>query len=112
MKERKQLKGQEDIEKALFDYNIYPAALMRKDATLKAASGGGIRLLPTTRVDRKRLMRLDRLLSRANITMSPLRNLEDLCRAGVCLLRGMDCVYCMRSISENRPIRGVPRLVD
>jgi len=41
VKERKQLKGQEDIEKALFDYNIYPAALMRKDATLKAARGGG-----------------------------------------------------------------------
>jgi len=39
VKERKQLKGQEDIEKALFDYNIYPAALMRKDATLKAARG-------------------------------------------------------------------------
>jgi hypothetical protein len=37
VKERKQLKGQEDIEKALFDYNIYPAALFRKDATLKAA---------------------------------------------------------------------------
>lgn len=37
VRERKQLKGQEDIEKALFDYNVYPAALMRKDATLKAA---------------------------------------------------------------------------
>mmetsp|Transcript_5995 Transcript_5995/g.17053 ORF Transcript_5995/g.17053 Transcript_5995/m.17053 type:complete len:811 (+) Transcript_5995:285-2717(+) len=37
VKERKQLKGQEDIEKALFDYTIYPAALFRKDATLKAA---------------------------------------------------------------------------
>jgi len=39
VKERKQLKGQEDIEKALFDYTVYPAALMRKDATLKAARG-------------------------------------------------------------------------
>mmetsp|Transcript_10633 Transcript_10633/g.12139 ORF Transcript_10633/g.12139 Transcript_10633/m.12139 type:complete len:952 (+) Transcript_10633:261-3116(+) len=39
VKERKQLKGQEDIEKALFDYTIYPAALLRKDATLKAARG-------------------------------------------------------------------------
>ena len=37
VRERKQLKGQEDIEKALFDYTIYPAALFRKDATLKAA---------------------------------------------------------------------------
>jgi hypothetical protein len=39
VKERKQLKGQDDIEKALFDYTIYPAALFRKDATLKAARG-------------------------------------------------------------------------
>eukprot|EP00536_Pseudo-nitzschia_multiseries_P016948 jgi/Psemu1/247859/estExt_Genewise1.C_13040009 len=37
VRERKQLKDQEDIEKALFDYTIYPAALFRKDATLKAA---------------------------------------------------------------------------
>jgi len=37
VRERKQLKGQEEIEKALFDYTIYPAALFRKDATLKAA---------------------------------------------------------------------------
>ena len=37
VKQRKMLKGQEDIEKALFDYTIYPAALFRKDATLKAA---------------------------------------------------------------------------
>ena len=37
VRERKQLKGQEDIEKALFDYTIYPAALFHKDATLKAA---------------------------------------------------------------------------
>jgi hypothetical protein len=37
VKERKQLKGQEDIEKALFDYTIYPAALFHKDATIKAA---------------------------------------------------------------------------
>jgi len=36
VRERKQLKGQEDIEKALFDYTVYPAALFRKDATLKA----------------------------------------------------------------------------
>mmetsp|Transcript_34732 Transcript_34732/g.73290 ORF Transcript_34732/g.73290 Transcript_34732/m.73290 type:complete len:765 (+) Transcript_34732:114-2408(+) len=37
VKERKQLKDQEDIEKALFDYTIYPAALFHKDATVKAA---------------------------------------------------------------------------
>lgn len=37
VRERKQLKGQEEIEKALFDYTIYPSALFRKDATLKAA---------------------------------------------------------------------------
>lgn len=37
VRDRKQLKGQEDIEKALFDYTVYPAALFRKDATLKAA---------------------------------------------------------------------------
>jgi len=32
----KQLKGQTDIEKALFDYTVYPAALFRKDATITA----------------------------------------------------------------------------
>lgn len=37
VKERKQLKDQEDIEKALFDYTLYPAALFHKDATIKAA---------------------------------------------------------------------------
>ncbi|KAL7442914.1 hypothetical protein ACHAXH_009028 [Discostella pseudostelligera] len=37
VKERKQLKDQEDIEKALFDYTIYPTALFHKDATIKAA---------------------------------------------------------------------------
>lgn len=37
VKDRKQLNDQEDIEKALFDYTIYPAALFHKDATLKAA---------------------------------------------------------------------------
>jgi hypothetical protein len=37
VKERKQLNDQEDIEKALFDYTIYPAALFHKDATIKAA---------------------------------------------------------------------------
>lgn len=37
VRERKQLKGQEDIERALFDYTLYPAALFRKDATIKAA---------------------------------------------------------------------------
>eukprot|EP00565_Helicotheca_tamesis_P008129 CAMPEP_0185733108 /NCGR_PEP_ID=MMETSP1171-20130828/18404_1 /TAXON_ID=374046 /ORGANISM="Helicotheca tamensis, Strain CCMP826" /LENGTH=756 /DNA_ID=CAMNT_0028402743 /DNA_START=12 /DNA_END=2282 /DNA_ORIENTATION=+ len=37
VRDRKQLKGQEDIEKALFDYTVYPAALFHKDATLKAA---------------------------------------------------------------------------
>jgi len=37
VRERKQLKGQEDIEKALFDYTVYPAALFHKDATIKAS---------------------------------------------------------------------------
>lgn len=37
VKERKQLHDQEEIEKALFDYTIYPAALFHKDATIKAA---------------------------------------------------------------------------
>lgn len=37
VKERKQLHDQEEIEKALFDYTIYPAALFHKDATVKAA---------------------------------------------------------------------------
>ena len=37
VRERKQLKGQEEIEKALFDYTIYPSALFRKDATVRAA---------------------------------------------------------------------------
>jgi hypothetical protein len=36
VKERKQLHDQEEIEKALFDYTIYPAALFHKDATIKA----------------------------------------------------------------------------
>jgi len=37
VRERKQLKDQDDIEKALFDYNIYPSALFHKDSTIKAA---------------------------------------------------------------------------
>ena len=37
VQERKQLQDQEEIEKALFDYTIYPAALFHKDATIKAA---------------------------------------------------------------------------
>ena len=37
VRERKQLKDQEDIEKALFDYTVYPSALFHKDATIKAA---------------------------------------------------------------------------
>jgi len=37
VRERKQLKGQEDIERALFDYTVYPSALFHKDATVKAA---------------------------------------------------------------------------
>ena len=37
VKERKQLHDQAEIEKALFEYTIYPAALFRKDATIKAA---------------------------------------------------------------------------
>lgn len=37
LRKKKKLKEQEDIEKALFDYTVYPAALMHKDATLKAA---------------------------------------------------------------------------
>ena len=47
VRERKQLKGQEDIEKALFDYTIYPAALFRKDATLKAARARDILMTPS-----------------------------------------------------------------
>jgi hypothetical protein len=46
VRERKQLKDQEDIEKALFDYTIYPAALMHKDATLKAARSRDKALTP------------------------------------------------------------------
>ena len=37
MHERDQFDGDKDMEAALFDYTIYPAALMRKDATIKAA---------------------------------------------------------------------------
>jgi hypothetical protein len=44
VKERKQLNDQEDIEKALFDYTIYPAALFHKDATLKAARARDVAL--------------------------------------------------------------------
>lgn len=51
VRKRKALKGQEDIEKALFDYNVYPAALLRKDATLKAARGRDFAL--TAEGDRK-----------------------------------------------------------
>lgn len=39
VKERGQLNDQDDIEKALFDYTIYPAALFHKDATIKSARG-------------------------------------------------------------------------
>jgi hypothetical protein len=49
VRERKQLKGQEDIEKALFDYTIYPAALFRKDATIKAARARDVVLTPASK---------------------------------------------------------------
>lgn len=49
VRKRKQLKGQEDIEKALFDYTIYPVALLRKDATLKAARLRDLALTETLR---------------------------------------------------------------
>jgi hypothetical protein len=48
VKERKQLHDQEEIEKALFDYTIYPAALFHKDATLKAARARDAVLTKTT----------------------------------------------------------------
>jgi len=51
VKERKALKGQTDIEKALFDYDVYPTALIRKDATLKAVRGRDYAL--TAKKDRK-----------------------------------------------------------
>ena len=35
--ERDQFDGEDDMESALFDYTVYPAALLRKDATIKAA---------------------------------------------------------------------------
>lgn len=44
VKERKQLHDQEEIEKALFDYTIYPAALFHKDATIKAARARDVAL--------------------------------------------------------------------
>lgn len=44
VRDRKQLHGIEDIEKALFDYDIYPSALFHKDATLKAARARDIAL--------------------------------------------------------------------
>ena len=53
--ERKELKGQEDIEKALFDYTIYPAALFHKDATLKVAQRRDI----LTQNDHEQLLRCD-----------------------------------------------------
>jgi hypothetical protein len=46
VKERKQLHDQEEIEKALFDYTIYPAALFRKDATIRAARARDVVLTP------------------------------------------------------------------
>jgi hypothetical protein len=52
VKERKQLNDQEDIEKALFDYTIYPAALFHKDATLKAARARDAVLTGETEPDR------------------------------------------------------------
>lgn len=45
VRERKQLKGQDDIEKALFDYTIYPAALFHKDATIMATRSRDAALL-------------------------------------------------------------------
>jgi hypothetical protein len=50
VRERKQLKGQEDIEKALFDYTLYPAALFRKDATIKAARARDAMLTKTKNI--------------------------------------------------------------
>merc|ERR1712232_867790 len=38
-----------EIEKALFDYTIYPAALFRKDATLKAARARDAVLLSSSK---------------------------------------------------------------
>ena len=49
--DRKQLNGQEDIEKALFDYTVYPAALFRKDATLKAARARDVLLTKNAKED-------------------------------------------------------------
>jgi len=51
VRERKQLKGQDDIEVALFDYSIYPAALFRKDATIKAARARDTALTPSSERD-------------------------------------------------------------
>jgi len=52
VRDRKQLKGQEDIEKALFDYTVYPAALFHKDATLKAARDADRELAKKLNVDK------------------------------------------------------------
>jgi len=46
VQKRKQLHDQEEIEHALFDYTIYPAALFHKDATLKAARARDAVLTP------------------------------------------------------------------
>ena len=51
VKERKQLHDQEEIEKALFDYTVYPAALFHKDATIKAARARDKALTTTKKND-------------------------------------------------------------
>lgn len=49
VRDRGQLKGQEDIDRGLFEYTIYPSALFRKDATLKAARSRDAFLSETTK---------------------------------------------------------------
>ena len=55
VRERKQLKGQEDIEKALFDYTVYPSALFHKDATIKAARARDVVLTKEEDKDKDRI---------------------------------------------------------
>lgn len=92
VRKRKQLKGQEDIEKALFDYTIYPVALLRKDATLKAARARDLAL--TEKVDEEAVGPKSVKSSYYDVTITKPREAtlgwcQAISRNGLCTLYGV-----------------------
>ena len=97
VKERKQLKDQEEIEKALFDYNAYPAALIRKDATLKAARARDKALTPNWKANTVGPQSIKSDYYDVTI-VKPRGPLLGWCQ-GAKLSLGRDCARCMRTTS-------------